>query len=93
MPPSGTIDSIALYQVSAGDTLPPSATAILCAGATSCSGTGGTATNPAGGSLTAANLMAIKTSIRAYGTQLVIFTTTAQKAVGGAMRGTMYSIE
>jgi len=37
--------------------------------------------------------MAIKTSIRAYGTQLVIFTTTAQKAVGGAMRGTMYSIE
>jgi hypothetical protein len=32
----------------------------------------------------------IRTSLRAYGTQVVFFTTTAQKPTGGAMRGTMY---
>jgi hypothetical protein len=37
-----------------------------------------------------ATLATITTSLRNYGTQLVFFTTTAQKAAGGAMRGTMY---
>jgi hypothetical protein len=83
--PAGTIDSIALYQVAAGDVLPPSATAILCAGTAACASTSGTATV-----MPPATRATIKTSIRAYGTQLVFFTTTAQKAAGGAMRGTMY---
>ena len=83
--PSGTIDSIALYQVEPGQALPTSATAILCAGAVACASTSGTATVVAPATSTT-----IKTSLRAYGTQLVFFTTTAQKAAGGAMRGTMY---
>ena len=86
-PPAGTIDSIALYQVPAGDTLPASATAILCAGAAVCAFTTGAATL-----VPPATLATIKTSMRAYGTQLVFFTTTAQKAAGGAIRGTMYPI-
>ena len=84
--PAGTIDSIALYQVAPPDPLPASATAILCAGAAVCASATGTASIVA-----PATLATITTSIRAYRTQLVIFTTTAQKAVGGAMRGTMYA--
>jgi hypothetical protein len=83
--PSGTIDSIALYQVDAGEPLPASATAILCAGAAACASTSGTATV-----VPPATRVAIQTSLLAYGTQLVFFTTTAQKAAGGAMRGTMF---
>jgi hypothetical protein len=83
--PSGTIDSIALYEVAAGDTLPASATAILCSGVTACAATYGYGTVVA-----PATVATILTSLRAYGTQLVFFTTTAQKASGGAMRGTLY---
>jgi hypothetical protein len=83
--PSGTIDSIALYEVAAGDTLPTSATAILCDGVTACAATSGI-----GRVVAPATVATIQTSLRAYGTQLVFFTTTAQKAAGGAMRGTMY---
>ena len=83
--PAGTIDSIALYQVAAGQPLPASATAILCAGTAACAATSGTATVVA-----PATAATITTSLRAYGTQVVVFTTTAQKAAGGAMRGTMY---
>jgi hypothetical protein len=83
--PTGTIDSIALYDTSATGTLPASATAILCAGAAACASTSGT------GMLVApATRATIETLMRAYGTQLVFFTTTAQKAAGGAMRGTIY---
>ena len=85
--PSGTIDSIALYQVAAGTVLPTNATVIFCAGAAACAATSGTATLV--GTATAAS---VKTSMRGYGTQLVFFTTTAQKAAGGAMRGTMYAV-
>jgi hypothetical protein len=83
--PSAPIDSIALYQVAAGDTLPASATAILCAGVAACAATSGTAmlVAPATGAT-------ITTSMRAYSTQVVFFTTTAQKAAGGAMRGVVY---
>jgi hypothetical protein len=84
--PSGTIDSIAFYQVDAGQLLPASATAILCAGAAACAATSGTGTL-----VPPATNATIETSIRAYGTQIVFFTTTAQKAAGGAMRGTMYT--
>jgi hypothetical protein len=83
--PSGTIDSIAFYQVAAGSSLPAQATAILCAGTAACASTSGTATLV--GTATAAS---IRASMLAYGTQLVFFTTTAQKAAGGAMRGTMF---
>ena len=93
--PAGTIDSIALYEVSSGDTLPASATAILCAGAAACGATSGTARVAAPATTIAQwGPLALKSrignSMRAYGTQLVFFTTTAQKAAGGAMRGTMY---
>ena len=84
-PPGGTLDSIALYQVDAGVALAASATAVLCAGAAACAATSGTATI-----IAPATATTIKTSMRGYGTQLVFFTTTAQKAAGGAMRGTMY---
>jgi hypothetical protein len=30
--------------------------------------------------------------MRGYGSQLVVFTTTKQKAAGGAMRGTIYPV-
>ena len=83
--PSGTIDSIALYEVPAGQPLPASATVILCAGAAACAATSGTGTL-----LPPATISTIGTSLRAYTTQLVFFTTTAQKAAGGAMRGTMF---
>jgi hypothetical protein len=84
--PSGTIDSIALYEGVFGQPLPASATAILCAGAAACAATSGTARVVA-----PATAATITTSMRAYGTQVVFFTTTAQKAAGGAMRGTMYA--
>jgi hypothetical protein len=83
--PSEPIDSIALYDVAAGDTLPASATAILCEGVAACAAGFGHVTIVA-----PATFAKIMTSIRAYGTQLVFFTTTAQKASGGSMRGTMY---
>jgi len=99
-PPPGTIDSIALYQVSNGGVLPSSATVMLCAGLAACASTrkgwstvvGGVS---GGGTVTLvppATISTITTSMRGYGTQLVFFTTTAQKGAGGAMRGTMYPI-
>ena len=86
VPPPGTIDSIALYQIGAGVALPDVATAILCSGVAACSAQSGTATV-----LAPATAASIKTSIRRYGTQVVFFTTMAQKASGGAMRGTVYT--
>lgn len=86
VPPPGTIDSIALYQTRAGLALPDTATAILCAGVSACSSLSGTATL-----VPPATATTIKSSIRMYGTQVVFFTTTAQKASGGAMRGTVYT--
>ena len=83
--PTGAIDSIALYEVPAGQPLPASATVLLCAGAAACAATSGTGTL-----LPPATITTIGTSLRAYTTQVVFFTTTAQKAAGGAMRGTMY---
>jgi len=85
--PSGTIDSIALYQAADGEPLPASATAIFCAGATACAAARGTATLVA-----PATRGTIHASMDAYRTQLVFFTTTAQKGAGGALRGTMYLI-
>jgi len=85
VPPPGTIDSIALYQIAAGAPLPMSATAMLCAGAAACAPTSGTATV-----LAPATIASIRSSMRVYGTQMVFFTTAAQKTAGGAMRGTMY---
>jgi hypothetical protein len=82
----GTLDSVALYKVAAGAALPASATAILCAGTAACATGSGTAT-PVG----TETLTTIRTSMRGYGTQVVFFTTTAQKAAGGAARGTMYT--
>jgi hypothetical protein len=58
---------------------------ILCAGAAACSATSGTATL-----VPPATTASIRASLIAYGTQVVFFTTTAQKAAGGAMRGTMF---
>lgn len=84
-PPAGTIDSMALYQVDAGTALPATATAVLCAGAVACAVMSGSATI-----IAPATAKSIRTSARAYGTQVVIFTTTAHRAAGGAMRGTMY---
>jgi hypothetical protein len=85
--PQGTIDSIALYQVDAGQALPASATVILCAGATKSAATSGTGTL-----VSPATNTTIRNSMRGFGTQVVFFTTTAQMAAGGAMRGTMYLI-
>ena len=79
----GTLDSVALYQIGAGATLPANATAILCAGAAACTTTSGTATLV--GTATATT---IRTSARGYGTQVVFFTTTTRAA--GAARGTLY---
>src|SRR5712671_5033256 len=89
--PSGTIDSIAFYQVAAGVALPASATAVLCAnagvvGAPTCSGSGSGTVQL----IPPATLATIGTSMHTYGTQVVIFTTAAQKGAGGAMRGTIY---
>ncbi len=84
--PPGMIDSIALYQIGAGLALPNEATAILCSGVAACSAQSGTATVVA-----PATAASIKSSIRRYTTQVVFFTTTAQKPTGGAMRGTMYT--
>ena len=72
--PIGTIDSIALYQVAAGDPLPASASAILCAGVAACAATGGYAMV-----VPPATAATIPTSIRANGMQAVFFTTTAQR--------------
>ena len=83
--PAGTIDSIAFYQTSYRDILPLSATVILCAGAAACAATSGTATI-----VPPTTAATIGVSMRSYGTQIVFFTTTAQKDAGGAMRGTMY---
>ena len=83
--PSGTIDSIALYQGGSQDPLPASATAILCAGVAACAATSGMGTV-----VPPATVATILTSMRQYGTQLVFFTTTAQHATGGAMRGTVF---
>lgn len=84
-PPVGTLDSIALYQVAAGTALPAAATAVLCAGAAACTTLSGSATI-----IGAATAKTIWSSARAFGTQVVFFTTTYQKAAGGAMRGTVY---
>ena len=85
--PAGTIDSIALYQVASRDSLPASAAVILCAGVAACASTSGIATlQPP------ATVDSLTISLRSYGAQLVFFTTTAQKAAGGAMRGTMYTV-
>ena len=82
-PAAGPVDSIMLITATAAasiNTATPSA--ILCSTTATCAA-GGTATL-----VGAATLAGIKTSIRAYGTQ-VVFTTT-NRATGGAMRGTMY---
>jgi hypothetical protein len=83
--PSGTIDSIAFYEAAAGDTLPAMATGVLCDGAEACAARGVYVT-----AVPPATVATIRASLRANGTQVVFFTTTAPKAVGGAMRGTMY---
>jgi hypothetical protein len=83
--PLGTIDSIALYEVAIGQALPASATAILCAGAAACAITSGTVKL-----VPPATVKTIWHSARVFGTQVVFFTTTAQKAAGGAMRGVVY---
>jgi hypothetical protein len=59
------------------------AAAILCAGAAACAATSGTATIV--GRYTTGSLT---TLLRAYGGQLIVFTTTVRS--GGVMRGTMY---
>ena len=83
-PATGVLDSIALYQVAAGTTLPANATVILCAGAAACAATSGT-----GSLVGAATNATVRTSIRGYGTQVVFFYTTARTS--GAMRGTLYA--
>ena len=81
----GTLDSVALYQNAAGAALGGTATAVLCAGAAACATGSGSATIVAPATATT-----IRISMRGYGTQVVFFTTTAQKAAGGAARGTVY---
>jgi hypothetical protein len=82
---SGTLDSIALYQVGTGAALPAAATAVLCSGAAACATASGSAT------LIGTNTAhTIWTSAKGFGTQVVFFTTTAQKAAGGAARGAVY---
>jgi hypothetical protein len=98
-PSSGTIDSIAIYAMpgnaqnctvttcaTTGTPAPGAvnsiASAIFCAGAAACAATSGTATLV--GMTTAASLM---TLLRAYGGQLIVFTTTVRS--GGVMRGTL----
>jgi hypothetical protein len=99
-PSSGTIDSIAIYAMpgtaqycavttcaSTGTPAPGAtnsvAAAVLCAGAAACAATSGTATLM-GTTITAS----LNTLLRAYGGQLIVFTTTVRS--GGVMRGTMY---
>jgi hypothetical protein len=87
---SGTVDSIALYQVVTGGALPAAATAVLCSGAAACATGSGSATL-----IGTATTKTIWTSARSFGptpvpTQVVFFTTTAQKTAGGAMRGIVY---
>ena len=89
-PAAGPVDSIMLITATAAASINTAVpTAVLCSSAGTCAA-GGTATLPGGAALSAANLTALKTSIRAYGTQLVF--TTTNRATGGAMRGTMYPI-
>jgi hypothetical protein len=84
---SGTLDSIALYQVGTGAALPAQATAVLCTGAAACATGTGNATIIGGPAVTAHTIW---TSAKGFGTQVVFFTTTAQKALGGAARGVVY---
>jgi hypothetical protein len=99
-PASGTIDSIAIYAMAANatdctittcsTTSTPApgatnsiATAILCAGAAGCAAGSGEITLV--GTVTREYL---NTLLRAYGGQLIVFTTTVRS--GGVMRGTPY---
>jgi hypothetical protein len=82
---SGTLDSIALYQVGTGVALPAAATAVLCSGAAACATASGSATL-----IGTATVKSIWTSAKGFGTQVVFFTTTAQKTAGGAARGVVY---
>jgi len=85
-PPDGTIDSVAIYSLATGAALPPppaTASVVLCATAAGCTGSGTSAK-------VATGYAALRTSMRGYGTQLVIFTTTRQFGVGGAIRGVIY---
>lgn len=84
--PNGTIDSVAIYSLATGAQLPaPPATAsvVLCATAAACTGSGITAKLATG-------YPALRSLMRSYGTQLVVFTTTRQFSVGGAIRGVIY---
>ena len=86
-PATGTIDSIAMYQNASGAALGATATALLCSTTAACAAASGTAT------LVGTNTVAsLTTSMRAYGQQLVVFATTFQKATGGVMRGTIYTL-
>jgi len=103
-PSGGTIDSIAIYAMPAnaqncetttcattGTPMPGAANsvaaAILCAGAATCASaiSAGGGTGSLVGATTTTSLM---TLLRAYGGQLIVFTTTVRS--GGVMRGTMY---
>jgi hypothetical protein len=94
-PATGTIDSIGIYQQAAGTALAATAnaTALLCATAAACAAASGTATLV--GTATAAT---VTTSMRGYGSQLVVFTTVSgataalRMASGGVMRGTIYNL-
>ena len=93
-PMVGTVDTVALIQVGAAAAVVAASniTAMFCNSAATCGASGsGTATTAAGAALSAANLAAIKTSARGYGTQLVFITTTGTKAAGGAARGAMFA--
>ena len=83
--PNGTIDSVAIYTVASGGPLPATASAILCATAAGCTGSGTSAKLGTG-------YPALPTAMRGYDAQLVVFTTTRQKADGGAIRGVIYPV-
>jgi hypothetical protein len=84
------IDSIKIFQVGAATDLTPAtgtapvATAILCSGAAACAATSGTGT-PRGTNTVAS----IRTSMRAYGSQLVVF---SGANADGFARGTIYPV-
>jgi hypothetical protein len=99
-PASGTIDSIAVYAMAAnatnctlttcattGTPAPGAtnsvATAMLCAGAAACATGSGSITLVGAGTKEQ-----LETLLRAYGGQLIVFTTTVRS--GGVMRGTPY---
>lgn len=81
--PDGIVDAVAIYTTATGSQLPMTASVTLCATAATCTGSGTTAKLTTG-------YPALRTGMRSYGTQLVIFTTTRQFAVGGAIRGVIY---